>query len=305
MDDVGKIRAFIEAVDRGGFTAAARQADVAVSSIARQVRSLEDELGARLINRTTRSQSLTEAGRIFYDRMVSILRDFDGAKHDVLALRTAVAGMLKVSIRTSASATIIQALPSFLAKHPDLTLDISVTDDRLDLVAEGIDIAVWLGAMHDSSLVCRRIAQSRRMLCGSPDYFAQHGEPASPEDLVNHNCLVYRALQYGNVWKFTRGDALIEVPVKGNLKSATSTVLMGSALAGVGLTLFQEFHAGPALRSGQLKAVLTDYDISPTSEDTSLYLVFPSSRGVSVTTRAFVDFLVDCFKASTAPATAS
>ncbi|ANI80115.1 LysR family transcriptional regulator [Sphingobium sp. EP60837] len=296
MDDLSKIRAFIEAVDRGGFTAAARQAEVAVSSIARQVKALEDDLGARLINRTTRSQSLTEAGRLFYDRMVTILRDFEGAKHDVMALRSTVTGTLKVTIRTSTSGIIIPALPVFLAKHPELSLDISVTDERLDLVAEGIDIAVWLGEMQDSSLVSRRLAYCKRVLVGSPHYFERHGEPKSPGDLVHHNCLVYRALQYQNIWKFENSVEKVEIPVKGNLRSATGLVLMQSALAGLGLILVQEFHAGPELQAGRLKSVLDQYRISPTTEDTSLYLVYPSARGLSVATRAFIEFLVEQFK---------
>jgi DNA-binding transcriptional LysR family regulator len=296
MDEFGKIRAFIEAVERGGFSAAARQADVAVSSIARQVKALEEELGTRLINRTTRSQSLTEAGRLYYERMHKLLREFDSAKREVQALQTTIGGTLTVTIRTSSSGMIIPALPSFLSKHPNLVLDLSVTDERRDLISDGVDIAVWLGEMHDSTLVGRRLTPSRRLVCGSPSYFVQNGIPTYPEQLADHNCLIYRANQYGDIWKFVQNGKTTSVAVKGNLRTATgSVVLLGSAIAGLGLILIQEFHAGPALKSGALQAIFQDYEISPTDEDTSLYLVYPSSRSVTPAARAFIDFLVELF----------
>jgi DNA-binding transcriptional LysR family regulator len=295
MDEFSRVRTFIEVVDRGGFSAAARQADVAVSSILRQVKALEDELGTRLLNRTTRSQSLTEAGRTFYELMRELIRDFEQAKREVVALRSTVAGTLTVTIRTSANELIVPALPSFLERYPELLLDISVTDRRLDLVAEGIDVAVWLGPMEDSSLIGRRLTPCRRVVCASPGYFARHGMPKNPEDLAHHNCLVYRANQYLNVWKFEKDGKTTTVPVRGNLRSGTGLVLMGSALAGLGLVLVQEFHARPAIASGALIAVFEDYEISPTDEDTSLHLVYPSSKGLSPASRAFIDFLVDLF----------
>jgi len=297
MDELDGMRVFVQVVDGGSFSAAARQADASVSSIARHVKALEDSLGTRLLNKTTRQQALTEAGRIFYGRAKAILDEVDRARRDVSSFQSTVKGLLRVYLRSSAgSAVIAPALPEFLVRHPEVTLDVTLADERVDLVANSIDVAVWLGHLDDSSMIARRLSPSRRVVCGSPQYFARRGVPAQPTDLAGHNCLVYKASHYGNVWRFTKGGDKVDVTATGNLQTSSGSVLMTTALAGLGLMVVQEWMVRSVLQSGRLLSVLTDYDVSPTEYDTALYAVYPHGRGLSLKTRAFVDFLVELFR---------
>lgn len=290
------MRVFVQVVEQGSFSAAARENDSSVSSIARQVKALENYLGARLLNKTTRQQGLTEAGRVFFDRAKAILQDLDRAKRDVASFQSAVKGSLRVYLRTSvADAVIIPELPLFLQRYPELSIEVILGDERIDLVANGIDVAVWLGHLEDSSMIARRLSPSRRIVCGSPDYFRRFGTPKRPGDLVRHNCLLFTGNHYGNTWRFTRGAEKVEVPVTGNLQTSSGSVLRAAALRGLGVILSQEWMLEGAFKSGMLVGVLSDYDVSPTDFDTSLYAVYPHGRGLSAKSRVFVDFLVDLF----------
>lgn len=297
MDELSCIRAFIEVTESGSFSAAARRADSSISSVARQVKSLEDSLGVRLLNRTTRHQSLTDAGQIFYDRVRAVVQDLNAAKRDASSFQDSVKGLLRVTLRISTASTmILPALPAFLESHPGLTIDVSLTDERLDLVAHNIDVAVWLGHLDDSRIIAKRLSPSRRVLCGSPGYFKRMGIPEAPSDLARHNCLVFKSNYYGSSWRFTRDGSSLDVPVEGNLRSNTGPVLLSAALSGLGLVVLQEYMVRTALRAGELQTVLTEYEVSPTEADTALYAVYPHSKGMSPKARVFVDFLVDLFR---------
>ncbi|MGD9941596.1 MAG: LysR family transcriptional regulator [Burkholderiaceae bacterium] len=182
MDELASMRTFVQVIEDGSFSAAARRTRTSVSSIARQVKHLEDTLGVRLLNKTTRSQALTEAGRVYYQRAKSMLDELDRTKRDVLAYQSAVKGTLRVFIRVSAAVgVVLPALPRFLARHPELHIDMIVADGQVDLVSNGIDVAVWLGQLEDSSLIARLLSPSPRVLCGSPDYFKRYGLPKHPD----------------------------------------------------------------------------------------------------------------------------
>lgn len=296
MDELATNRAFVQVVESGSFSAAARRLNTSVSSIARQVNALETMLGVRLLNRTTRQQSLTEAGQLYYENVRHILREIDTVKREVSSYQDAVKGLLRAHLRTSAgNQVVVPALPRFLERYPGVTLDITLTDERVDLVAKGLDVAVWLGNLEDSSMIARRLSRSRRVLCGAAGYLRRMGVPETPADLTAHNCLVYTASHYGNIWRFSRDGDTTEVTVSGNLQTISSSVLMSSALNGLGLIVVQEWMVREALRSGDLVRVLADYDVSPTEFDTALYAVYPHSRRLSPKTRAFIDFLVDLF----------
>ncbi len=297
MDDLNTLRIFVQVVEDGSLSATARRAHTAVSSIARQVKALEDSLGARLLNKTTRRQSLTEAGRVFYERAKIILDEFDRAKRDVSSFQDTVKGVLRVYLRTSAAtAVIVPALPKFLEQNPQVTLDVTLGDERIDLIAQGMDVAVFLGHLDDSSMVARRLSPSRRVVCGSPAYFKRHSTPRKPADLSKHNCLIYKADRYSELWRFTKGTEKINVPVAGNLHTSSAATLMAAALSGLGVMVVQKWMAAAAIKEGKLAAVLADYEVSPTDYDTALYAVYPHSRGLSPKSRAFVDFLVGLFK---------
>lgn len=295
MDELARIQIFIKVVEAGSFSAAARHVS-STSSVARQVKSLEDELGVRLLNRSTRSLSLTEPGRRFYERACALANDLGHAMSEARSFQEDVKGALRVALRVSAgSAVIVPALPDFLARHPDVTLDVSLTDERQNLIAQGIDVAVWLGHLPDSEIVARRLSPGRRIICGTPAYFARHGVPETPADLVRHNCLLYTARSYAASWGFSADDAHEEVAVRGSLRTDNSLVLMSSALADVGLIMVNEWMVRPLLLQGRLVRTLARYTVSPRAGDSDLYAVYANSRGLSRKVRAFVDFLVQLF----------
>ena len=297
MDELTLSRAFVQVVESGSISAAARRSNTSVTSIARQVNGLETLLGVRLLNRTTRRQSLTEAGELFYSKFTDVLRQVDDIKRDVSSYQSAVKGCLRVHLRISiGNQVVVPALPRFLAQHPELTLDVRLTDERSDLIAEGVDVAVWLGKLEDSGLIARRLGAGRRVICGSPAYLERYGIPKTPQDLERQNCLVYRARDYDNLWRLTRNGQTIEIPVSGNLRTDSSAALLTSALQGLGLAVVQQAMARDAIEKRELIPVLTEYDVSPTRTDVGLYAVYPHSRRLSPKTRVFIDFLVELFE---------
>jgi DNA-binding transcriptional LysR family regulator len=299
MDELASIRAFINVVDAGSFSAVARRTNVSISVVARLVKSLEDELGVILLNRSTRSQSLTEAGRVFYDRIRPVTNDLTAAKLEAKSFHETVKGVLRVSLRVSAATTAIgPALPGFLAQHPELTLDVSLTDERLDLIANNIDVAVWLGDLPDSELIARRLSPGHREVCGAPKYFELRGMPSTPEDLMSHNCLLYTASSYDSAWTFTKYGVQRRIPVAGNLRSDNGVVLLSAALAGVGLVVLQEWTVRHPIAEGRLVRIFDDYSVNPIDNEAALHVVYPGSRGASRKIRAFVDFLIRLFRES-------
>lgn len=295
LDEFVRIRTFIRVVEAGSFSAAARD-QYSVSSVARQVKSLEDELGTRLLNRTTRSLALTDAGRQFYERVTAIVNELNKVKAEVTSLHEEVKGVLRVRLRVTAGTTVVvPALPAFLALHPELELDISLNDERCDLVANNIDVAMWLGALPDADIVARRLSPTRRIVCAAPAYLERHGVPQVPHDLTHHSCLVFAAPSYSDHWSFTRAGEIEDVAVHGNIRSDNGLVLLASAEAGVGVIVAHEWMVRTALADGRLVKLLGDYIVNPRPGDAELYAVFPSSRGLSRKIRAFVDFLIETF----------
>lgn len=295
MAELERIRAFLRVVEAGSFSAAARDVS-STSSIARQIKALEDELGVRLLNRSTRNLSLTEPGRLFHERATAIVNDLHHAKFDAMSFQDTVKGVLRVSLRISAGTpTIVPALPKFLEQYPELALDISLTDERVDLIAHNIDVAVWLGPIPDGETVARRLIPNRRVLCASPDYFARHGKPQKPTDLVDHNCLLFSNPEYGT-WSFTKDGKTEQIDARGNIRTDNGLVLLSAALAGVGIVTAQEYMVRRPIADGELVAALEDYIVSPRPRDADLYVVYPNSRGVPLNVRVFVDFLIELFR---------
>lgn len=295
MDELARIQTFIKVVQAGSFSAAARN-ESSTSSVARQVKSLEDDVGVRLLNRSTRSLSLTEPGHLFYERVCAIARDLDNATLEAKSFQESVRGELRVSLRISAGTTIIvPALPRLLSQYPELSIDITLTDERRDLIANKIDVAVWMGDMPDSEIVARRLSPSQRIVCATPAYFERHGLPQKPDDLLQHNCLLFNARSYGNKWIFSKDGQTEDVDVKGNLRTENGLVLISAALADLGVIVVNEWTVRSFISQGRLIKILADYAVNPTVGGTELYAVYPSSRGLSRKVRAFVDFLVPLF----------
>ncbi len=295
MEELSRIQTFIKVVEAGSFSAAARDSS-SISSIARQVKSLEDELGVRLLNRTTRSISLSEPGRLFYERARKLSSDLSNAKSEARSFQQEAKGILRVSLRISTGTTIIvPALPEFLEKYPDLDIDVTLTDERLDLVTNNIDVAVWMGQLPNSEIVARRLSPAQRIVCGAPGYFKKFGRPRTPSDLKDHSCLLFSAPAYGSKWQFQHDGQFEEIEVNGRLRSGNVLVLLSAALSDVGLIMVHEWMVRRRIGMGQLERVLQEYSVSPISTDADLHVVYPSSRGMSLKVRVFVDFLVHLF----------
>lgn len=297
MDELLTNRALLQVIESGSFSAASVKLNVSVATVARQVSSLEDRLGVKLLNRSTRALSLTEAGLLYSGRIREWMRELDTVKREVASFQKEIKGLLRVHLRHSVGTqVIVPALPEFLRANPELKVDVTLTDERADLVAQGIDVAVWLGKLEDSNLIVRKLNRGRRIICCSPSYAKQHGLPASPEELSKHNCIVYRAKSYDSAWRLKSGDGLVAVNVSGNLESESSTVLLISVMNGVGLAMLQEAMVHQAIAAGDLIDVFPGYDVSSTDAAVALYAVHSGRKKTSPKTRAFVDFLVRLFR---------
>lgn len=296
MDELCALRVFGKVAELGSFSRAARALDTSISSVSRQVAALEASVGVRLFNRTTRQLVLTEAGRQYFHDVVPALKDLDEAKHAAAAFQEGVRGRLHLHASNLAGAEIIvPALPAFLARYPEVTVEVTLTGERVDLVAERVDVAVWVGSLGDSSLVARQLSPSRWVVCGSPEYFARHRAPKAPGELAKHNCLLFTRPRYVDEWTFRRGGEVMRVPVTGNLRTNTTSVLVTSAKKGLGIAVLQEWMVRKSCAEGALQAVLGGYEVRPTSDDTALSIVYPQRR-LPPKTRALVEFIAGLFE---------
>ena len=280
---------FAQVVESGGFTAASTVLGLTPSAVSRQVSQLEDRLGARLLNRTTRRISLTEIGAAYYERARAALDALAEAEQAVVDLSAAPSGVLKISMPSIfGNIHVAPILPAFAARFPEITLDVSINDRFVDLVEEGLDVAIRVAELRDSSLVARRIAPFRRLVCASPDYVQRHGQPDSPAELKDHNCLVLTSYQPRGHWQFGAGKTLRSLRVSGSIESNSADVLREAARAGVGLVQLPSYVLSQDIKSGALLPLLTGHE----ADNRDVFAVYPASRHLSPKVRAFVDYLV-------------
>jgi DNA-binding transcriptional LysR family regulator len=292
MDTFAGMRLFAEAVDSGSFSAAGRRLGMAASSVARGIGTLENQLGVRLLNRTTRKLGLTEAGRLYHERAKRILAEVEEARLSVTQLEAVPRGTLRLNVSVSFGRLhVAPALVDFLALHPGLRVDLATTDAFVDLVEENVDLAIRIGELSDSSLVARRLAPNRRVLCASPDYLERHGVPSTPDDLPGHNCLIYKRHENRSVWRLRDGGRVHEIKVSGSLLANNGDALHAAAVGGLGLAILPIWLVGPDIQQGALRIVLANHQVSPGALDTHIYAVFPHSRYLSAKVRALIDFL--------------
>lgn len=296
MPTLHALRLFVATADTGSFSAAGRRHGVAPSSVSRQVASLEDGLGAQLLVRTTRHVSLTEAGRLYSQRIVSVLADLDEATAAVTDLEEAPRGVLRVNGPPAfAVRHIVPALPAFLGRYPEVQVDLTLTDNFVDLLEVGADVAVRVGELEDSSLIARQLAPNHRILCASPAYVAAAGAPGDPMGLRNHNCLVYTR-HHGDVhWHLGGPEGACEVRVGGNFRTNNTEAVRAATLGGLGIALLPAWLVGDEVQSGRLVRILPDYRAAPGALDTAIHALYPANRHLSPKVRAFVDFLVTRF----------
>lgn len=295
MDKLLAIRAFHRVVETGSFTQAARELGIAQPQVSKTVASLEQALGAKLLQRSTRRIALTDDGRLYYERSHALLAEFDDIDELVGHRRTTPAGRIKVGCPVGFGRLHLgHRIPRFLSAYPGIQVELAMADRFVDLIAEGIDVAVRLGEIRDSGLVARRLGESARLVVGAPSYFDKFGEPATPFDLVNHNCLVYTELASGNEWVFQQAGIVRKVRVRGNFSANNSEVLREAILAGTGIGVAPNWLFGAEFLRGDVRAVLRDCSPPPLP----IHVVYPSRRLQSAKVRAFIDFLVDEFERS-------
>jgi DNA-binding transcriptional LysR family regulator len=277
-------------IETGSFSSAARRLGVGQPAISKTVAQLEDQLGVKLLTRSTRGLTPTEAGLNFYERAKRALEEAEEAE---LAARGAGAG-LTGKLRVCAAVTFARLhlaphLPAFLARHPDLELEVVLDDRTIDLVQEGIDVALRMGVLPDSSLTARRIGESPRSVLGSAAYFARRGEPATPGELIAHDAVIYiqTGLVNGDVWTFRRDGSEVGVTVKGRLRFSAAEGVRAAVLADAGLTIASHWMFTPELASGEVKAVLTDWALPPVG----LWAVFPAGRTATTKARTFIAYV--------------
>jgi DNA-binding transcriptional LysR family regulator len=286
MDRLGSITAFVRVADSGGFTAAARRLDLSTTTVSDQVQALENALGVRLLNRTTRQVTLTEIGREYYERCAQILHELEEADEAAGALQVTPRGRLRVYCHKGVGLFIAPVVTGFLSQYPEVSVDLRDGDAMIDLVQERFDLAIMPASPPDSALVRRTLAKWRPVLCCAPAYLEKHPEPRSPADLAGHNCLLYAYTPFLD----THGSTLI-ARVSATLVATSHTVLRAAAIAGLGLWLSPPFIVSDLLASEELVPLLRDYRL-PEREIVALY---PHRRYMTAKLRAFVDMLVDRF----------
>lgn len=294
MDTLTRMRAFIDVVEAEGFSAAARKIGRSKALLSKYVRELEDELGALLLNRTTRQFSLTEAGHTYYQRASEIVREVDSLAEAVRQSSGDVRGRIKLSAaRTFADAPIGQSLVDFARQHPDIVLDIHLDDRFVDLVEEGFDLAVRISRLENSSLIARRLAPFSVRLCASPELIAKHGAPTRPQDLANMPCIVDTNGRSLANWRFKgEGEESISVAVSGPIEVNSPIVARAAAVSGLGFAMLPDFIAAPDVASGKLVTMLDDRLLA----GTGIFAVYPHRRYLPAKVRVFVDFLVHWFR---------
>jgi DNA-binding transcriptional LysR family regulator len=293
VDLFDSMRIFAKVVEARSFTAAAAKLNISGSMASQHVKELEERLGARLLNRTTRRISLTDAGSAYYERCKRLLSDLEEAEMAVGEMQLAPRGELRINATpTFGTIQLAPAVADFVARYPLTSVELVLTDRMVDLIDEGFDVAVRDEPLPDSSLIARQLARCQVVICGAPAYFEKHGIPRMLDDLMDHNCLTMTAQSYLHDWRFTSPNGETrDIPPKGNFRSNTVAALLLAAFAGHGLVRMPTYLVADALRSGQLQSILDSYATPPLM----LRALYPHSRHLSAKVRTFVDFLAERF----------
>jgi len=287
MDRMTSITTFVKIAEAGGFAAAARKLGVSPSTVTTQIQELEDRLGVRLLNRSTRKVSLTEIGRAYYDRCMHILADMDEADRAVHAMHAKPSGILHLNVSLAMPIFVAPAVAEFTALYPDVKVSMSMSDRMVDLVEEGVDLAITTMPVPNSNLVMRRVGSVQLLVCGSAHYFARHGTPREPDDLVRHNCMKYTFSSWGSEWRFKSPDGQRAIQVTGNMEANSVNALKLAAMLGQGLILAPAFLVRDEIASGKLIAVLTDFCLP----ELPINAVYPHRQHLAPNVRSFLDLI--------------
>jgi DNA-binding transcriptional LysR family regulator len=276
---------------RGSFAGAAKDVSLSPSAVAKLITRLEQRLGVRLINRTTRRLALTAEGEAYLHRVHEILGAIKAAESEIVSARTSPRGHLRVhTFPVIAAHELAQTLPDFLARHPHITFDFMVTNRSVDLVGENVDVSLRMGPLDDSGLVSRKIVDLSRVICASPGYLASHGRPAEPADLVRHACLTLSRNPGSASWPFRINGKLTRIDVKGPVSADSADMLLQLAIGGAGILRISEHVVARSIREGLLQPLLQD---TQDPETYPLFALMPPGRHQAPKVRAFIDFLIE------------
>jgi DNA-binding transcriptional LysR family regulator len=294
MDLFASMRMYVAVVDGGSFAAAADKLEISRAMVSKQIQKLEEHLGTRLMNRTTLRLSLTETGREFYERSMQIIGDVEEAEQIAGQMTRTPQGVLRVTIPLSYGQHRLGAIiGDYIQAYPQVQLDISLSDRKVDLVDEGMDMAIRIGAMPQSDLIARKIGGVRSIICASPSYLARHGTPQTPADLASHACLGYTLSGTGAEWKLEGPEGSLVAPISGPIRADNGDIIRLAARSGAGIAFQPQFIVGDDIDSGALVRVLPEWQ----SAEMGVYAVYPSRKHLSAKVRTFVDFVVDALGA--------
>ncbi len=290
MDSLSGMVVFTRVAERESFTAAARDLKLSKSAVSKQLVRLEDRLGVQLIHRTTRRLSLTEVGRTFYERARRIVDDAEAAEQAASTLHSELRGTLRINSPLSYGLRILAPLlPEFMTRHPDLNVDISFNDRQMDLIEDGFDMGIRIAKLMDSSLIARKLGQTKLALAASPGYWRKNKKPSHPQELITHTCLLYDYRSNPREWQFTGPDGPLTVQVGGRLRTNNGDALLTAAITGLGVCYVPSFLAEEHLKTGQLETALEDF----MTDGVPIHAVWPQNNHLSAKVRGFVDFLVE------------
>ncbi|MEX2696439.1 LysR family transcriptional regulator [Rhizobium mongolense] len=290
MTNLGDLEIFAKVVSTGSMSLAGRVLGFSPAVVSKRIKRLEDRLGTRLLQRTTRQISLTEAGQGFYDRVLGILAGLEEAEYYISGRSALMHGTLKISAPTSFGRMhIAPHLKAFMDAHPELAINLVLTDELSDIVGGGFDLAIRIAELTDSSLVARRLAPVRRLLCAAPTYLKMHGMPQSIDDLKNHRCL---PAHNNDLWRLEGPGGAMSLRPEGMLVTNSSEVIRETVIAGLGIALRSTWDIGDELKSGNLVQVLPAYE---GSRNLALSAVYPSRQFLPAKVRLFIDYLADLY----------
>jgi DNA-binding transcriptional LysR family regulator len=283
---------FVKVIEAGGFAAAGRKLGISPSTVTTQIQTLEERLGTRLLNRSTRRVSLTEIGKAYHERCLRVLADMEEADNVVETLRAAPRGTFRVNVSAGVPILLAPIMAEFTSLYPDVSLNMMMSDHMVDLVEEGIDLAIRIGPIPDSNLVMRRVGAFRLLVCAAPSYFATHGVPHEPRDLMDHNCMRYSFSEWGSDWRFEGADGQNTVHVAGNFESNSTNALKAAAVLGHGLIRMPDFMLTDEIRSGALVPVLTNF----CCPNKPVNAVYPHRHHLSANVRSFLELVTKRFR---------
>lgn len=294
MDVMQSMAVFRRVVEAKNFSAVARETSMSQSTVSKHIAALEERLGTKLLNRSTRSLKLTEAGKEYYHHCIRILNDFQEAEASVGKGKIKPTGTLRISTSAAFGRTfILPYLKEFFDTYPDINIDLLFDDEYVDLVKQGIDLAIRIGPLEDSTLIARKIGNSPRLVLASPDYLVKHGRPKKPSDLSKHDCLFFSLQKSPDLWYFNsiqQGDE--SVRVSGRLKTSSPDAICDATVQGLGISIMCEWYARTQIKQGRLKVILEDY--RPTTWD--IHAVYPERKFVPQKVKHMIEFLAEKVK---------